>query len=331
MKLLIFVNKSFKIIILFIISFFGLYIAFKGEDITNIYDQLINLDLFKILIALLLLILSCLIRAYRWHILLLPFANISFHKVFSATMIGYFGNGVLAFRLGEVLKANAVAKGNDINTSHAFGTVILERLLDVIVLLIILLIIIPWFPFEDRYVSLAVSIFSFSISVTVGLIYIFYKKKFFKKLEHLKIFSYSFSKKIILLIKKIFQGLTIITETKNIYSIFISSIIIWLIYFIVTFITLKACGIYLDIFETCVLLVLGSIAIGIPALPGSAGTYDAGIKYSLIIIFQVESIKALNYAIVSHAISYFPLLIIGFIYFIYSNVSFADLKEGQRR
>ena len=44
--------------------------------------------------------------------------------------------------------------------------------------------------------------------------------------------------------------------------------------------------------EIGILFVLGSIAFGIPALPGSAGTYDAGVKYSLIFVaFNVSSLR----------------------------------------
>ena len=67
-------------------------------------------------------------------------------------MIGYFGNAIFAFRLGELLKAYSVAKGTKIKTLQAFGTVIIERLLDVIALVIIFIFLIPWFPFDDDYI-----------------------------------------------------------------------------------------------------------------------------------------------------------------------------------
>ena len=50
---------------------------------------------------------------------------------------------------------------------------------------------------------------------------------------------------------------------------------------------------------------MGSLAFGIPALPGSLGTYDVAVKYFLIVAFNLGNHEALNYVIVSHAISYF--------------------------
>ena len=92
-------------------------------------------------------------------------------------------------------------------------------------------------------------------------------------------------------------------------------------------ILIQACGLQLGFVDTGIILFLGSIAIGIPALPGSAGTYDAGIKYSLMIVFGITSEMALNYAIVSHAVAYFPLTIIGFFYFLIGNVRLNELKQ----
>ena len=47
--------------------------------------------------------------------------SISTHHLFGATMIGYFGNGILFFRLGELLKAYAISQGRKIKPSESFG------------------------------------------------------------------------------------------------------------------------------------------------------------------------------------------------------------------
>ena len=102
---------------------------------------------------------------------------------------------------------------------------------------------------------------------------------------------------------------------------------IWVAYFFQTFIIVRACNLGLEAIDVGILLVLGSIAIGIPALPGSVGTYDAGIKYSLTFIFGISSNAALSYALVSHSIAYFPLSIIGFFYFIFGDLKLKDVKR----
>ena len=103
-------NKYSKLALIGAISIIGLYIAFKGENLDELAYHLLRVDFIGVFIACLLLVFSCIVRAYRWQLLLEPFDNIPLKNVFSSTMIGYFGNGILAFRLGELLKAHSVAK-----------------------------------------------------------------------------------------------------------------------------------------------------------------------------------------------------------------------------
>ena len=79
--------------------------AFQGEDLNELKLHLGQTDLIGVCIAVLILVFSCIIRALRWQLLLNPFDTIQLKQVFGATMVGYFGNGVLAFRLGELLIA----------------------------------------------------------------------------------------------------------------------------------------------------------------------------------------------------------------------------------
>ena len=92
---------------------------------------------------------------------------------------------------------------------------------------------------------------------------------------------------------------------------------------------LDACTISLGYVEAGVLLVISSFIIGIPSLPGAAGTLHSGVRYALEGVFQISAPKALNYAIISHAVSYFPLLVIVFAYFLISNVSFEEVKKSK--
>ena len=69
-------------------------------------------------------------------------------------MIGYFGNGVLVFRLGELLKAYSISRNSDIKTTSLIGTVILERSLDLLMILLIFLLSLPWFPIQTLNIQI---------------------------------------------------------------------------------------------------------------------------------------------------------------------------------
>ena len=309
------------------ISIIGLYVAFKGENLDELAFHLSRIDLIGVSTACFLLVFSCIIRAYRWQLLLEPFDRISLKSVFSSTMIGYFGNGILAFRLGELLKAHSVAKNTNTNTMQAFGTVIIERLLDVTAVVIVFIILIPWFPFNDNYLKYGALGFTIAAFISVAILYIILHFGLIERLRNIRWFSSSLGAMIFEMMNKTTQGLSTLSRNKGFGKILITSIALWGIYYIETIILVRACNLNLGLIEIGILLVLGSIAFGIPALPGSAGTYDAGVKYSLVIAFNIGAAKALNYAVVSHFVAYFPLLIIGFFYFLVSNTKINDVKN----
>tara|TARA_Y100000588_G_scaffold282353_1_gene299511 strand:+ start:29 stop:328 length:300 start_codon:yes stop_codon:yes gene_type:complete len=90
---------------------------------------------------------------------------------------------------------------------------------------------------------------------------------------------------------------------------------------------LESCQIYLTLSGAFIMLIMGAIIISVPALPGGLGTYEAGITFSLVLLYSVTKDEALTYAIVSHASNYIPYLIVGSIYFIISGLKISDIKN----
>ena len=323
-------TKYLKLLVATILSAVGLFLAFKGENLNELMHHFMLVEFSGVILACFLLIVSCIVRAFRWKLLMRPFDDISLNTAFGATMIGYFGNGIFAFRLGELLKAYYLTKKNDIKLMQAFGTVIIERILDIISVFVIFALLIPWFPFEDNYIRYGVFGFMGITMIIIILLFLTVKYDWLKYLEKFKIFKSVYGRNILSSVYNLFDGLTILKRINNSMAILISSILLWFLYFIETMVLINACGLELGILDVGIIFFLGSIAIGIPALPGSVGTYDAGIKYSLMIVFNVASEKALNYAIVSHAVAYFPLTIIGFFYFLIGNITMSELKQIEK-
>ena len=320
-------SKKVKILLAIILSCSGLYFAFVGENFDTFLYNVSNVNLTDVSIAIILLVLSCFPRALRWKLLIEPFESIPFHNFFSATMIGYFGNGVMFFRLGEILKAYALAKGNNITTSQAFGTVIAERVLDLLMVIFIFALTFTSFPMEDEKIKIGIAFSIGAVTLLVFLILVTYKFNLLEKISKFDIFSNKTNQKIISIFIKSFEGIALVFKNNNIFSITLLSFLIWIIYFYMGVIVLRACDIPLGYIDVGVLLVISSFILGIPSLPGAAGTLDAGVKYTLVLIFNIPATKALTYSIISHAVSYFPLLIIGFVYFLISNVKFKEIKD----
>ncbi len=320
-------TKYVKISFLFFISCFGLFYAFKSIDLPDLLDHLYAVDLFKFFLSILILIVSCVIRARRLKYLALPLdKSISTHHLFGATMIGYFGNGILFFRLGELLKAYAISQGKEIKPSQSFGLIMLERIVDALSVFFLMITVLPFLPLDDktiRYWIIAFIIVTlFLIGTLVFLSFLDWKLL----VDHLGFLNEQIRKKIIDTITKIYDGLGLVFKTKNKTEILSCTILIWICYFLMTKWLIESCHIDLSFFDSFIILILGAIIISVPALPGGLGTYEAGITYAFTFLFFVSKDVALTYAIVSHTSNYLPYLIIGFFYFIKSGVKISSIK-----
>ena len=105
--------------------------------------------------------LACIFRSKRLQYIVSPIDNkITLHHLFSSTMIGYFGNGILFFRLGEVLKAYSISQGNKITASESFGVIMLERMIDALSVLMLLSISLIWLPTQNSTINYWIAAFT---------------------------------------------------------------------------------------------------------------------------------------------------------------------------
>ena len=322
--------KKAKISLLFTISCFGLFYAFKSIELTELLDHLYSVDLFKFSLSILILIVACVIRAKRLKYLALPIdKNISTHHLFGATMIGYFGNGILFFRLGELLKAYAISQGRKIKPSESFGLIVLERLVDAVSVFFLLILALPFLPLYDKIIRYWIIAF---ISVTISMICVLVILNFLDwkhLINHLGFLNEALRAKITDIISKIYHGLGLIFKTEKKIEILSCTILIWFCYFLMTKWLIESCHIDLNLFDSFIMLLLGAIIISVPALPGGLGTYEAGITYAFTFLFFVSKDVALTYAIVSHTSNYLPYVVIGFFYFIKSGVKISSIKNNE--
>ena len=109
-----------------------LYFSFRGTDFPHLWEILGRANYFWIIMLLPPLLLSHAIRAWRWEYMMRPIKkNMSYRNLWSALMIGYMLNNILP-KVGEVVRPYAIGKLEKVSRSAAFGTVIVERIFDIL-------------------------------------------------------------------------------------------------------------------------------------------------------------------------------------------------------
>jgi len=322
------VSKLIKFIFSLLISILGLYYAFNKVDLSELWFYLKSANIFYILIAIILIIFSVAIRAERWQLLLEPIKLISFRPLFYSTMIGYFGNAVMPFRFGELLRAFSIGSMKNIDISAAFGTILLERLLDMLGLVFTMLIFSWFYPFDNGGRNVMIIIALSSIIVFCFILWLGAKKtQIIPFLNKLSMFSRPFMQRLLNIINNIVNGITSIKDTKHVGQIILHTIFMWVVYFFVTYSVILATNISINWIGVGIILILTSLALAIPAAPGGLGTYHAAAVYILTSYFFVDRVESQAFAVMLHAVGFLPLLLLGFVFFIRSSLEFKDVSK----
>lgn len=318
-----------KLIIGLIISAIGLYIAFRKIDLAALTDVFIHINIWGLLLAIGLIIFSVWIRALRWQLILTPIKMVRIVSLFSATMIGYFGNGVLPFRLGELLRAYALKRTEkSISIASFFGTIMVERLLDMIGVTVLMVTLFGLYHVPS-WLTKAGILMGIIVLGCIALLFwmSFSHKEWLDRLESLTILKRGMGLRIRKLLHSFIEGLLTLRHVRKVTPIIIYSISLWIIYWVITIVSAAALDIQLNWIEAGIVLVATTMVISIPSSPGYIGTYHAAAVLIMVDLFGKSMASSQAFAILIHAVGFLPLVLIGFYYLLKYSIHIKDVQK----
>ena len=90
--------------------------------------------------------LAVLVRTWRWDYLLRPLKRIPVKRLFPVVVIGYMGNNIFPFRIGELLRAYVLKRNEDVSISSSLATIVVERIFDGLTMLLFVFVALPTVP-----------------------------------------------------------------------------------------------------------------------------------------------------------------------------------------
>ncbi len=224
-------NKKLKKTLLILLPIFlGVFLIwyflgkFSQEQIDKILYDLKHANYYWILLSLFFGILSHLSRAYRWHFMLDPLGyKPKFANSVMAVLIAYLLNLVIP-RSGEVGRAAALSKYENIPFEKGFGTIVAERISDIIMLFLILGIV--FFLQTDLIISYfsGVDPTKKIIILLLGIVLFVFGYHFIKKSKH------PFLIKIKSFLSGLLEGISSILKMKKKWAFIFHTFFIWLMY-----------------------------------------------------------------------------------------------------
>ena len=252
------------------------------------YQSLNEADYFWIILSLVVGVVSYYSRAYRWKYALEPMGYESSSKNrFYAVMIGYMINLTIP-RAGEASRAVALSKSDGVPFTIGFGTIVSERIVDIIFLLIITLI--SFLLGQDDFMKIKELIEDYfgpksaSTSLTIYLL--------------MGIFTvaclvlYGANKKIRVKIREVvislYKSALSIFKTKNPLAYILHSLLIWICFLVMFYLPFLSFEATKDLPLSCVLLAFIAGSLGISLTNGGLGSYP--LLVGIVIAYFLEDL-----------------------------------------
>lgn len=308
------------------------YFVAKEIDFSELMDILSKANYIWVLYSLPVILISHIVRAYRWKTLLIPFAKVkSILNLFSAVMVGYAANNILP-RGGELLRPIVYARRERISKSSTIATIVLERFLDVLTLLSLFAIAFfmkremlsaafPWLT-NDRLILFVVLMIFVLFGMLVFTVY--------PKITHflLKVTIKPISEKlynsITHIVNNFITGFGIIKQPKQYFKIAFDSYLMWFFYILPMYLTFYSfdfqARLNLGFSDGALILILVGIAFSVAPSPGAIGIYHYVVMVTMTTFYSISNEEALAYATLNHGVNYIFQIVVGGIFLLIENI-----------
>jgi uncharacterized membrane protein YbhN (UPF0104 family) len=340
--------SSAKYFFLFAIGIVLFWLAFRNVDLNVMKNHISHIKFRYIVICFFVSILSHIFRGIRWNMLIRPLGkNVSVKNSFVAVMMGYFANMALP-RMGELTRCVVLNRTDKIPVDKLIGTVITERLIDFLSLMLLVLLnfLLEFKRLRDfsinTYNSLTGHVATpdngikteathglglFSGTNLIWLILIIVAVAVIAFVTHRKFKSAGIYGKITEIIKGFIIGMKSVLEMKQRGMFLFYTFLIWFMYYLQVYI----CFFALDFTENLgpltalTVLVIGSFGFVAP-VQGGIGAYHLAVM-SALAIYNISPDDGKTFAFVAHTFQMAVIIIVGGISFIYFTVAYRKKKD----
>ena len=289
--------------------------SLSSEEINQVKKLIFVAEVKIIVPSMLIVMLSHYVRALRWKMMIAPLNyRPKTLNVYFSVLVGFFLNLVFP-RLGEVMKCTLLGKHEKIPVDKLLGTVVAERVIDVICLLIVIsLTIFTQFKVVGTYsmeiwtrfmANISQDINKIIVSAVVFVMFIIFLVWLFKRMSSSKIII-----KAKELFKGILQGVVSIRHVKNKPLFVFYTLLIWFFYLYSIkfgFLALKELA-GLGWIPSLTILTFGSFAM--IATQGGIGAYQLAVKKTLS-LYGISQVGGLAFGWLIWSVQTILLLVFG--------------------
>jgi len=281
-------------------------------------------------------ILTYIIRAYRWQFLLHPIGPTRFRTALRTTVIGFAALGVLPARAGDVLRPYLLARQEGLSTSATLATIVMERVLDLIAVLS-LLVFYVWGvsdpsrlpPALMRPIEISSALAGAAAAVLMAMMWLLatHPERIGRFVfSAARILPHRVADRLAGLAQTFSSGFAVAREPRSLALALFWSFPLWLAIAAEAWLVTIAFNILMPFTGTFLLQALLVIGVAVPT-PGAVGSYHEAYRIGVTTFFGAPNDAAVAAAIVTHAISYVPVVLTGLVFMAQDGLSLGRLNQ----
>jgi len=315
------------------IAFLGWFL--RDANFKDVWLHVRSANLSLLVVALACVAATFWIRTFRWQRLLAPIGPTRFRTVFRAGVIGFAALSILPARVGDLLRPYLVARQDGLPFSAVFATIVMERVLDLIAVLVLMAVYVwgfadtsTWKPHLLAPIEVTAAVGGISAATLLAVMWVLASHpERIGRLVHsmAQVLPRRVAAQLGGLASTFSSGFAVAREPRGFLLAMLWSFPLWLTIAAETWAVTRAFGIDMSFSGTFLLQLFLVIGVAVPT-PGGVGSYHEAYRFGVTSFFGALNDRAVAAAIVVHAIAFIPVLLLGVLFMAQDGLSFGRLK-----
>jgi glycosyltransferase 2 family protein len=338
--------KYIKILFIVLLVAVFLFLFLKGVKFGDVVDIIASINWLYPIVFLVGLFLQLFVRAYRWGLLLKPHKEkIPLLTMFSYTSIGFFLSTIIPGKVGEPAKGILLANEIGISRSIGLASVVLERLIDFLMMIVLLLVSLFFLDSSRSPLLMNLQKISYFVLPVILLFFVLFyllnTDRVFGYVERLvrglsKMVPARFREQAISFGLSFVKGLRLNLGVFDFLKLLVSSALVWL--FLVPFywylMQAFEFGSFITVGESIPYFCIIVASATIPT-PGMAGSFDVFSRKALMGLYSnttpINEELAVAYTLLAHTLIWVIMILPGMISFWIKGVKFKTIRDIKER
>jgi len=338
-----------------VISIIALGFAFRQVNFAAVWRALLGANCWLLAASIVPLVVFLVLRALRWRVLFYPQRGLRLVNLFAVINIGYLLSNIFPARLGDVARAYLIGDTEDVSRAAAFSTIVAERVLDALSAVAGFFIVLPFAPLPDWMIQAGLVVGVAALIAVILFVVLVRRREWTLRLldrilralhwpdcETTSRFWQRLAERTHLefvanlpwldreglgkMAGSLIDGFGGITTLRLGPVLVLWSIVIWAVISVFYWIILLAFDPSQSFFAGLGMTSVTALGMTVPASPGYIGVFEA-LGRETMVLFGMDPVAALSYALVAHAIVYGVYTLLGLGSMLQQNLTYSQIQQ----